>query len=465
MPRPTHPRPTHPRAGAPRLTALRLTTPRLALTWRVALLAGAAIALLAGLTMVVAYQVVRAGLYQELRRTIKEDARVVAALYSSGEGSAHTSLSGPTGGVVLQVYDPAGNLLVASRPEFERPSAALPPTDVMAGRGVPTTWSGLVDGKKMEGALAPFELGVVVVLTDPAYIGAVLADLSRNLLIAAVLLVVVSLLVGYVVAAASLRPLSRLARLAGTLGPDHLEPIQYDGPRDEVGRLTAALNGLVERLRQALDSQRVFLAETSHELRTPLTSLRGFLDRAVRRAKPEVRDDLTDAQRVAGSMTRLVEDLLQLSRGQLVVDPNPHLVELRSDVLGPVADEFPGVRVASGQPALVLGDPQRLAQMVRNLTANAVRAASGTGAVTLGLESDGGFATVSVSDDGPGIPAEMLEKIFEKFYKGAGGGSGLGLAIARQVAEHHSGAIEVESWPGSTVFRVRLPLADAGEDE
>jgi len=130
-----------------------------------------------------------------------------------------------------------------------------------------------------------------------------------------------------------------------------------------------------------------------------------------------------------------------------------------------VADQFPGVRVASGQPALVLGDPQRLAQMVRNLTANAVRAASGTGAVTLGLESDGGFATVSVSDDGPGIPAEMLEKIFEKFYKGAGGGSGLGLAIARQVAEHHSGAIEVESWPGSTVFRVRLPLADAGEDE
>ncbi len=448
-----------------RLPALRLTTPRLALTWRVALLAGTAIALLAGLTMVVTYQVVRAGLYQELRRTLKEDAGVVAALYNSGEGSARTSLTGATGGVVLQVYDPAGNLLVASRPEFELAGAALPPADVLAGRGVPTTWSGPVDGRPMEAALAPFELGIVVVLTDPAYIGAVLADLSRNLLIAAVLLVVVSLLVGYVVAAASLRPLVRLARLAGTLGPEHLEPIEYDGPRDEIGRLTAALNGLVERLRQALEAQRVFLAETSHELRTPLTSLRGFLDRAVRRAKPEVRDDLADAQRVAGSMARLVEDLLQLSRGQLVVDPNPHLVELRSDVLGLVAGEFPGVRVASGQPALVLGDPLRLTQMVRNLTANAVRAASEPGAVTLGLDAGDGYATVSVFDDGPGIAPELLQRIFEKFYKGAGGGSGLGLAIARQVAEHHDGSIAVESRPGSTVFRVRLPLADAGEDE
>jgi signal transduction histidine kinase len=185
----------------------------------------------------------------------------------------------------------------------------------------------------------------------------------------------------------------------------------------------------------------------------------------VRRAKPEVRDDLADAQRVAGSMTRLVEDLLQLSRGQLVVDPNPHLVELRSDVLGLVAGEFPGVRVASGQPALVLGDPLRLTQMVRNLTANAVRAASEPGAVTLGLEAGDGYATVSVSDDGPGIAPELLQRIFEKFYKGAGGGSGLGLAIARQVAEHHSGSIAVESRPGATVFRVRLPLADAGEDE
>ncbi|HRN18400.1 MAG: HAMP domain-containing sensor histidine kinase [Trueperaceae bacterium] len=442
-----------------------LKTPRVALKWRVALLAAAATASLAGLTMVVAYEVVRGGLYAEVRRALKSDAAVVANLYNSGEGSASTTLSGPTGGVVLQVYDPSGHLLVASRPEFERAEMALPAADVISGMGVPTSWSGTIGGKKMEAALAPFELGVVAVLTDPSYIGALLTDLSRNLLVAAVLLVVVSLLVGYAVAAASLRPLTRLARLASTLGPERLDVIEYDGPRDEIGRLTAALNGLVGRLREALDSQRVFFAETSHELRTPLTSLRGFLDRAVRRTTPEARDDLMDAQRVAGSMARLVEDLLQLSRGELIVDPNPHLVELRSDVLVHVADEFPGVAVTGGLPALVLGDPQRLMQLVRNLTANAVRAASGPEGVVLGLEVLGAEAVVSVTDDGPGIAPESLERIFEKFYKGPGGGSGLGLAIARQVAERHHGSIEVSSRPGATVFRVRLPLADADEDD
>ncbi|HRP47301.1 MAG TPA: hypothetical protein PLT07_07090, partial [Trueperaceae bacterium] len=207
-----------------------LKTPRLALKWRVALLAAAAIALLAGLTMVVAYQVVRNGLFEELRRALQSDAAVVASLYSSGEGSASTSLTGPTGGVVLQVYDPSGHLLVASRPEFEASDRALPAADVIGGLGVPTTWSGLVGGVRMEAALAPFELGVVVVMTDPAYIGFVLADLSRNLLVAAILLVVASLVVGYLVAAASLWPLTRLARLASTLGPDRLEAIEYEGP-------------------------------------------------------------------------------------------------------------------------------------------------------------------------------------------------------------------------------------------
>lgn len=442
-----------------------LKTPRVALKWRVALLAAAAVGLLAGLTMVVAYQVVQRGLYGELRRALLDDARAVARLYDAGQGSATTRMTGPTGGFVLQVYDPGGHLLVASRPDFEGPGKALPAVELVAVKGVPTLWNGLVGDVRMEAALAPFELGVVAVLTDPAYIGAVLTDVSRELLVAAVVLVALSLFVGYLVAAASLRPLTRLARMASQLGPDRLQSIEYDGPRDEVGRLTAALNGLVGRLREALDAQRVFLAETSHELRTPLTSLRGFLDRAVRRCSPEMREDLTDAQRVAGTLARLVEDLLQLSRGQLVNDAHPHLVELRTDVLAPVADEFPGVRLGPGLPALVLGDPQRLMQLVRNLTANAVRAASSPAGVALDLEVSGDQAAVMVSDDGPGIAPATLERIFEKFYKGAGGGSGLGLAIARQVAEQHRGSISVESRPGATRFTVRLPLVEAEGDD
>src|SRR5690606_20510400 len=164
-----------------------------------------------------------------------------------------------------------------------------------------------------------------------------------------------------------------------------------------------------------------FPAETSHELRTPLTSLRGFLDRAARHAGPAAAEDIDDARRVAGTLARLVEDLLQLSRGELVREPNPHLVELLQDVVRPVAAEFPGVRVEGGPPALVLGDPLRLRQLVRNLLANAVRAARTPAGVVVRLGvRDGGAAVLEVEDDGPGIPPETQARIFEKFYKGAG---------------------------------------------
>lgn len=435
------------------------------LTWRVALLAGAAIAVLASVTMLASYLVVRAGLYQDLRKVLREDAATVAALYGSGEGSVATSITGPTGGVVLQVYSAAGQLLVASRPDFERAQAAIPPTDVIGAARVPTAWRGQVAGAEMEAALAPFSFGVVAVLADPSYIDDTLASLARPLLAAAAALVLASLVVGYLVAAASLRPLTRLARMAAVLGPDRLEPITYHGPDDEVGRLTHALNGLLSRLREALDAQRVFLAETSHELRTPLTSLRGFLDRAKRRAGPEVQEDLVDAQRVAGTMTRLVEDLLQLSRGEVVREATPHLVDVGRDVLAPVASEFAGVTLRETVPTLMLGDPVRLRQMIRNLTANAVRAAGRPAGVELSLEHDGGHAVVRVVDDGPGISDELLPHIFEKFFKGVGGGSGLGLAIAKQIAKHHDGDIRVESAPGRTLFEVRLPTVEADDED
>ena len=157
-------------------------------------------------------------------------------------------------------------------------------------------------------------------------------------------------------------------------------------------------------------------------------------------------------------MTRLVEDLLQLSRGEIVKEPNPHLVDLGADVIEPVAAEFDGVRVSSRPGALVLGDPQRLRQVIRNLLANAVRVASGAHGVGLSVEVDDSEAVIRVVDDGPGIAPELQERIFEKFYKGAGGGSGLGLAIAEQVTRHHGGSIAVVSAPGATEFTVRLPL-------
>ncbi len=443
-----------------------LKTGGLPLTWRVAALASAAIAVLALVAILAAYLVVRSSLYTNLRTALRGDAGAVADLYrEGGQGSARSRVTGPTGGVVVQVYDPGGSLLVASKPEFERPQAAIPPSDVASASGGSLMWSGMLAGRQMEAALAPFDVGVVAVLADPSYIGQALAGLSRALLLTALALVVLSAVVGYLVAEAAVRPITRLSRLAGALGPERLQPIPYGGPGDELGRLTESLNGLLARLSDAMDAQRAFLAETSHELRTPLTSLQGFLERASRHADERSRHDLEDARRVSRSMNRLVEDLLQLSRGELVKEVSPHLVDLCQDVVEPVAEEFPGVQRTGASGQLVLGDPDRLRQLVRNLVANAVRASGGGEGVTVSLASAGQWVMLGVEDDGPGIPPDVLPHIFEKFYKGAGGGAGLGLAIARQIARHHGGEISVVSEPGRTRFDLRLPAVEVGDED
>ncbi|HEX7004051.1 MAG TPA: HAMP domain-containing sensor histidine kinase [Trueperaceae bacterium] len=434
---------------------------RLPLRWRVAALAGITIALLAVLASLTAFWVVRRSLIGDLQESLREDVQNVAALYAQGgPGAAGASLAGPTGGVIVQLYDRQGALLAASTSEFESADAILPQPAVLIESGV-RDWAGDLAGRQVRAAIAPFEFGSAVVIAETSFIARALGQLGRALFVTALALVLISALAAYLLAAAAIRPIRHLARQAARLGPERLEPIRYSGPADELGLLAGALNGLIGRLKESLDAQRQFLAETSHELRTPLTSLQGYLDRASRRASPEVARELADARRISYAMSRLIRDLLQLSRGELVQDLVPHLVDAYSDVLSPIAEEFPGVRVEGREgEAMLLGDPERLRQLIRNLTANAVRAAGSTAGVTLLLEPGAGVVELVVRDTGPGVPEEVRERIFEKFYKGQGGGTGLGLAIARQIAELHTGSIRVEGAPGRTEFRVRLPTAD-----
>lgn len=436
----------------------------LPLRWRIAALAGAAIALLAIVASITAFWVVRASLLGELQESLRSDVLSVADLYArGGPGVAGASLAGPTGGVIVQLYDVQGALLAASNSEFEAADAVLPTAALGFEAGV-RDWRGELAGRQVRAAIAPFEFGSAAVIAETSFIAGALAKLGRALLATALSLVLLSALVAYLVASAAIRPIRHLAREAARLGPDRLEPIPHSGPRDEVGQLAEALNGLLGRLKSSMEAQRQFLAETSHELRTPLTSLQGYLDRAARKAPPEVARELADASRISRVMARLIRDLLQLSRGQLVRDLEPHLVDAYADVLAPVAEEFPGVRSEGEEgTAMLLGDPERLRQLLRNLVVNGVRAAGAADEVSLAMRSRGADVELVVRDSGPGIPEELRERIFEKFYKGAGGGSGLGLAIVRQIAEAHGGSVGVESRPGRTEFVVRLPLADVPE--
>lgn len=433
----------------------------LPLRWRAAALTGAAIVFLALASSVIAYWVVRGALQADLQEALRTDAERIASLYRQGAPvDGDVSLSGPTGRVTVQLYGADGVLLAASDPAFEGTDAAIPADVFGSAAEGSEDWRGVLAGREVQAAIEGFGLGWVAVVADTEFISHALARLSRALLITASLVVVVAGFLGYLVAGVSIRPITELARRAETRGPDRLDPILLGGPEDEVAQLGSVLNDLMRRLAEVLDAQRTFLAETSHELRTPLTSLRGFLDRAHRKAGPDVRRELEDARRIAATMTRLVEDLLQLSRGELVRELTPHLVDVYEDVLVPIGEEFPGIQVTGAAGSTVLGDPDRLRQLFRNLVANGVRATADPADVTVGLERGDESIAIFVTDRGPGIGPEVLPRIFDKFYKGPGGGSGLGLAIARQIVEHHRGAVSVESIPGATTFTVQLPRVE-----
>lgn len=450
----------------------------ISLRWRIAILTALAITILSLVAVVTAYIVVRNSLIENVQRGLRADAAMLANRYNNQNNDSGLSLesirSAPTGRLVIQVYTNQGELLIASNSgdpvagsegeAGEGAPASIPAEFIVrtAEQGTVREWRGELLGEPIQAAVAPFESGVIVVQTPTGFIPISLRRLAQSLLVTALLLVLVSGILSYVVASAAMQPITQLASLAAQVDPQRPRPLPYEGPNDEISQLSRVLNDLILRLKAALDAQRSFLAETSHELRTPLTSLQGFLERASRRADPDVQRDLADAKRISQTMSRLVADLLQLSRGELIEEMVPHLLDPYLDILIPVAEEFPGV-VLTGEPGETLvGDPERLRQLIRNLTTNAVKATQDPSKVELSLKTDRDAVRLEVIDKGPGIPDAQLGRIFDKFYKGPGGGAGLGLAIAKQIAVVHQGELEVETEVGKgSTFRLVLPLIDA----
>ncbi len=227
--------------------------------------------------------------------------------------------------------------------------------------------------------------------------------------------------------------------------------------RNVAERQSQRLEIQARQLEEALNMQKTFLAETSHELRTPLTALHGYLRRAEREVGGS--QTLLDAQRVAENMTRLVNDLLQLSRGELVQSIEMHFMNL-GHLLRQVGRDF-GVR-APEENLEIVGDPGRLTQVFVNLVTNALRVSGSPERVYLEASPRPGEIEVRVVDHGPGVPDHVKPKIFDKFYRGKEAGSaGLGLTIAQQVVTAHGGTIDVVDTPGGgATFRVRLPLPE-----
>ena len=275
----------------------------------------------------------------------------------------------------------------------------------------------------------------------------------------------------------ALRPLDTITETALqiTRADDLSRRITLEAPpASEVGRLIRAFNETLERLEALFTSQRRFLADVSHELRTPLTAIRGNVD-LIRRmgADPE---SLEAIQSEADRLIRLVGDLLLLAQaetGNLPLARAP--VEVDTVLLevfqqGRVlAQERVEVVLGDLDQALVMGDRDRLKQLFLNLVANAIQYTPHHGRVTLGMKLVGEWVHVSVADTGPGIPADELPHVFERFYRvdksrrrPSLGGAGLGLSIAYWITRNHGGRIEAASETGKgSTFSVWLPLASS----
>jgi signal transduction histidine kinase len=287
-----------------------------------------------------------------------------------------------------------------------------------------------------------------------------------------------SLMMGAILTNHFLRPLDDIAAVALqiTRADDLSRRLPDTGRKDEIGRLTMVLNQTLERLERLFHARQRFLADVSHELRTPLTTIRGNIDLMQRmgEADPEA---LGVVQEELERMTRLVEDLLLLARadtGGLPIRREPvQLDTIFLEVYRQVRSIRQPVEVILREvdQVCVMGDVDRLKQLILNLVDNAIKYTPERGTVSMALAQDAGRATIEVSDTGIGIPAEELERVFDRFYRVEKarsrrmGGSGLGLSIARWIAQAHGGEITVSSTLGAgSTFRVSLPIvADRSE--
>lgn len=294
----------------------------------------------------------------------------------------------------------------------------------------------------------------------------------RRLVVAGLIALAASLLVGYLAASIFARRIRRLERAADRIASGDFSQPVVDSARDELGQLTDAFERMRQQLAQLEHARREFIANASHELRTPLFSLGGFLElMAEEELDPKTQAEFMGTMREqVERLTKLATALLDLSRldaGRLTVESE--LVDLAT-LASTLAEEFRAVARASGHHLSVLagdsaaglGDEERALQIGRILVENAlVHTPSGT-PIRIGTGHRQGAVLLTVEDEGPGIPAEHAGQVFDRFYRLEGSvasGSGLGLAIARELAELMGGSIELDVAGSRTRFGLLLPAA------
>ncbi len=418
-------------------------------------------------------------LEERLRDTLEAESARLAAMAPDDRAAAVGTLGGET---YAEVLDREGSV-VARSPQVVGP--LLDADDVAAEPegGDATYVDAVVTVRDAEEAQPEEETALLLVSRDGEQVvvtgtsrddtDEAVAEVRTQLLIGVPVALLAAGLLGYVVAGVGLRPIERMRARAATISARSAgERLPLPAADDELRRLAETLNAMLERLDDALQRERRFVAEASHELRTPLALMLTEIELALDRPRPP--EELVAALRSTEEETRrlidLAEDLLLLAAadvGRLRIDAERvDLVELARVVAARFAPSAGGrsITVIASLPTAVTGDRERLDQVVSNLVDNALR--HGDGAVEIEVASGADPVTLTVVDHGGGFDEE---RPFDRFA-GAHGSVGLGLAIVREIVRAHGGRVETghDAGPdtgldaGRTWVRVELPARASG---
>ncbi|WP_328925218.1 HAMP domain-containing histidine kinase [Streptomyces sp. NBC_00190] len=443
---------------------------------RLALAVTAAVALVGLGVCAAAFLVVRSALYEQLDLSLTQSARLAA---QRNPGAAPGTLAGECRFLAA----PACADVVAADPAKGGGSPGLLPVapaarEVAGGRRAPFYTDITVSGHPARMLTTDYAKGralQVALRADTVQDG--IEEAAWWLALTAAAGVLLAAVLGHWVSRTGLAPVTRLTataeRIAATRDPRHRIELPPPGREDEITRLAGSFNTMLGELEQSVTAQRRLVADASHELRTPLTALRTNAELLARgeRLTVEQRERASAALgRQLREVTGLVNDLIELARDE---EPQPLVEQVR---LGPLVEHcaevarahWPAVpfrvRVPEGaaEPAVVPGVPARLSRLLSNLLDNAAKFSPAGREVEVELTPSAGARggpEVTVRDHGPGISAQDLPYVFDRFYRAGAAralpGSGLGLAMARQIARAHGAELTAEAGPGGgALFRL-----------
>jgi len=452
---------------------------RRSLRARLTLATSAGLAVALALAAVLLVNALRASLIRGLDLSARQGAVEVAALINQNRLPSPVPVA--PGTLTVQVLDASGRITNVS-PGADRLVPMLPPAqaEAAARTGQARTLAGPPLG--MPSLIRVVAVGaagqhVVIAAVSYAEVRDSLATLVKVLAIGTPLLFALLALATWLLTGYTLRPIAELRRGAAEVTETGVpRDLPVPPARDEVRSLAITLNDMLSRLADAQQRQRDLVSDTAHELRSPIASIRAQLEVALDHPDgldwtETARDVHADTLRLA----RLTEDLLLLARldGQHLRTRPIDLAAMCESVAARYATARVPVRAEAAAPDLnkrcvVAGDQDALARLLVNLLDNAVRHAASR--VCVSVREEGGWAVLTVTDDGPGIPPEDAERVFGRFARlddaraRAGEdspgdeGAGLGLAIVRSTAEAHGGSVSLgDAWPGLRAV-VRLPL-------